>query len=420
MFCKATLFSVALAVLAAATPVEQEAKGIIIPLAKRSSLTRADGTFNHEKAILQTVATKNKHRQNLLNLERNQGLHAFNKGATNKSVAILPETFRRRQSEPLTDENQEDWTGTIGIGTPEQNFLIDFDTGSSDLWVPSSSCSSSVCSSKTQYTSSASSTSAQQSGTFSIQYGDGSTVSGPVYTDTVTVAGVKVTGQTFSAVTTLSDSFSNDPIDGILGLGLSGLSNLNADPFFVSAFKQGAVSQNEFSFKLASSGSSLFLGGADSSAFTGTSEFHALSSNNGFWQIGGASAFVGSTSAVSGFDTIIDSGTTIMYGPPSAVQSLYAKVPGATLFDSSNGFYSFPCSSVPSISFSWGGKNWAISAANFNLGSTQDGSSNCVGALAAQDLGFGDNVWLLGDSFMKNVYSTFSLDKNAVVFAALA
>jgi len=420
MFCKATLFSVALAVLAAATPVEQEAKGIIIPLAKRSSLTRADGTFNHEKAILQTVATKNKHRQNLLNLERNQGLHAFNKGATNKSVAILPETFRRRQSEPLTDENQEDWTGTIGIGTPEQNFLIDFDTGSSDLWVPSSSCSSSVCSSKTQYTSSASSTSAQQSGTFSIQYGDGSTVSGPVYTDTVTVAGVKVTGQTFSAVTTLSDSFSNDPIDGILGLGLSGLSNLNADPFFVSAFKQGAVSQNEFSFKLASSGSSLFLGGADSSAFTGTSEFHALSSNNGFWQIGGASAFVGSTSAVSGFDTIIDSGTTIMYGPPSAVQSLYAKVPGATLFDSSNGFYSFPCSSVPSISFSWGGKNWAISAANFNLGSTQDGSSNCVGALAAQDLGFGDNVWLLGDSFMKNVYSTFSLDKNAVGFAALA
>jgi len=421
MFCKATLFSVALAVLAAATPVEQEARGITIPLAKRSSLTRADGTFNHEKAILQTVATKNKHRQNLLNLERNQGLHGFNKGATIKPVAVVPETVRRRQSEPLTDENQDtEWTGTIGIGTPEQNFLVDFDTGSSDLWVPSSSCSSSVCSSKKKYASSASSTSAKQSGTFTIQYGDGSTVSGPVYTDTVTVAGVKVTGQTFSPVTTLSNSFSSDPIDGILGLGLRALSNLNKDPFFVSASSQGIVSQKEFSFKLASSGSSLFLGGADSSVFTGTSEFHTLSSNSGFWQIGGASAFVGSKSAVSGFDTIIDSGTTIMYGPPSAIQSLYAKVPGATLFDSSNGFYSFPCASVPSISFSWGGKKWAISADNFNLGTTQDGSSDCVGALAAQDLGLGDGVWLLGDSFMKNVYSTFSLDKNAVGFATLA
>ena len=29
-------------------------------------------------------------------------------------------------------------------------------------------------------------------------------------------------------------------------------------------------------------------------------------------------------------------------------------------------------------------------------------------------------MWLLGDSFMKNVYTAFSVDKNAVGFAALA
>ncbi|KAF8509471.1 acid protease [Hysterangium stoloniferum] len=413
MFYKAAPFTVALALLAAAHPAERKVQGVSIPLAKRSSLTREDGTFNHEKAILQTVATKNKYRQNLQNLERNRGLKAFNKGVEIKPLAVVPDSVLRRQSEPLTDENQDqEWAGTIGIGTPKQNFLVDFDTGSSDLWVASSSCTAPVCDTKTKYASSSSSTSAKKSGTFTIQYGDGSEV-------TVTVAGVKATGQTFSPITSLSNSFRDDPIDGILGLAFPVMSNLNADPFFVSAFKQGVVPDNEFSFKLASSDSSLYLGGRDSSLFTGSPEFHTISSAKGFWQIGNAAAFVGSKSVVSNFETIIDSGTTIMVGPPDAVRSFYSAVSGSKLFDSGNGFYSFPCSSVPSVSFSWGGKKWQISAENFNLGTTADGSLDCVGALAGQDLRLGNNVWLLGDSFMKNVYSIFSFGQNAVGFAAL-
>ena len=57
---------------------------------------------------------------------------------------------------------------------------------------------------------------------------------------------------------------------------------------------------------------------------------------------------------------------------------------------------------------------------SFNLGETSSGSGKCVGALAGQDLGLGSNVWLLGDSFMKNVYTAFSFDENAVGFAELS
>ena len=52
-----------------------------------------------------------------------------------------------------------------------------------------------------------------------------------------------------------------------------------------------------------------------------------------------------------------------MYGPPSAVRTFYKSVSGSAVYDSENGYYSFPCNSPPTVSFSWGGKQWEISAA---------------------------------------------------------
>jgi len=259
----------------------------------------------------------------------------------------------------------------------------------------------------------------KKSGTFSIEYGDGSTVSGPIYTDTVTVAGVTATKQYLSGVTTLSSSFSSDPADGILGLAFPAISSLNEDPFFVTANSDGAVDANQFGFLLASSGSELYLGGTDTSKYTGDIEFNSIDSSTGFWQTTGAKVLVGSSSVVTGIDAIIDSGTTLAYGPPADVKKLYAKVAGSKVYDSSQGLYSFPCDSPPEISFSWGGKTWTISSDNINLGTTESGSSDCVSALGGQDLGLGDGVWLLGDTFMKNQYTVFDFDQG-VGFAELS
>ena len=120
-----------------------------------------------------------------------------------------------------------------------------------------------------------------------------------------------------------------------------------------------------FAFKLASSGSTLFLGGTDTSKYTGAIEYHNIDRFTGFWQVPNAKSVVNSKTVNTNFETLIDSGTTIMYGPPSAVKSFYAAIPGSAVFDSANGYYSYPCSSLPTVGFSWGSKTWAVTPAKY-------------------------------------------------------
>ncbi|EKM60383.1 uncharacterized protein PHACADRAFT_132901 [Phanerochaete carnosa HHB-10118-sp] len=421
MFYKAILTYVALALLATASPVAR-APGTRIALGKRSTLSNADGTFNQEKAILHAIKVYNKYQTNLRKLLANTG--SLPQGSEIKEFLAVPAELKKRNtgSVSLTDEEDNtEWAGAITIGTPGQSFLIDFDTGSSDLWVPSSDCTSSDCDGKNKYQVSESSTSSIESGNFSLAYVDGSSVSGPIFTETVTIGGLVAMNQTFSPVTIVSDFFTGDPTDGILGLAFPALSDLDATPVFNTLIEQGQVTSGEFAFKLTEEGSELFLGGVDNTLFTGDIEFHDVNQTSGFWKLPNAQAVVNSNVTNNNFNTIIDSGTTNMFGPPNEVMRFYEAVEGSQPLNESEGYYSFPCDSPPTFGFRWDdGRLWQVDSAHFNLGPTYNGSSQCVGALAGVDVGLGSNTWLIGDAFMRNVYSVFSFDKTAVGFAALA
>ncbi|KAI0701567.1 aspartic protease [Cerioporus squamosus] len=408
------LFALSLLDFASASPLESD-RGVAIPLAKRGSLTKPDGRFDVAKANATRMQLQRKHRQNLISAERHLGL----KGLSTLSPDAFPHD-RKRGGVALTDQEEDLlWSGTITIGTPPQKFSVDFDTGSSDLWVPSSKCS--TCSRRhNAYNAALSSTGKLKNGTFSIHYADNSTSSGPIYTDKVTVGGVTVTGQFLSAVKTESSQLAQEPTDGVLGLAWPSISDLNSDPFFFTAIYQSAVKEGAFAFKLASHGSELCIGGTNSKLYSGPIEYHPIISQD-YWQIDNGSVSLNGTAVSSGFKTIIDSGTTLMGARAPVVEEFYARINGSRQDPELNGYYSFPCDPVPKVSFNWGGRDWEINASDFNLGESGE-PGQCVGALVPLDLGprVGDDVWLLGDTFMKNVYSVFSVEKKSIGFAELA
>ncbi|KAG8719407.1 Type I transmembrane sorting receptor, partial [Ceratobasidium sp. 423] len=325
-----------------------------------------------------------------------RGNHAYKQRTGVDLFANLGGVKSKRQDVQLTDEQEELWAGEITIGTPGQKFLIDFDTGSADLWVPSSSCRSEGCRNKNVYTVSSSSTAKEVATAqeFSISYGDGSTASGPVYTDTVFAGGLSATNQSFSAVTSESSSFSEDPSDGIMGLAFSSISTIGAPTFIENLASQGAVSASVFSMYLASNNSELYLGGTNSTLYTGEITYMDLQSRT-YWLTNGSSS-VGGTEAYSG-SMIIDSGTTLIVGEKRSVEAC----------------------SPPNVTFGFGGASYSVNSDYFNLGSVDMFGEICVGGIVGSS-GVPDNAWIVGDVFMRNVYTVFDEANSRVGFAHLA
>ena len=84
------------------------------------------------------------------------------------------------------DTRKSLWQGTVSAGTPPIHFLVDFDTGSSEMFLPGSNCTEN-CQGHNLYSPESSSTCRPLNEPFALSFGDKSSVSGDVYEDTVTV-----------------------------------------------------------------------------------------------------------------------------------------------------------------------------------------------------------------------------------------
>lgn len=289
-----------------------------------------------------------------------------------------------------------------------QTLNLDFDTGSSDLWCFSSELTAAQRAGHSYYDPSLSPTSKLLPGyTWSISYGDGSTASGDVYTDTVKVGATTATGQAVELAKTISTQFQQDiDNDGLLGLAFDSINTVKPvqqktffstvkasldAPLFTVDLKKGAPGTYDFGY-------------IDATKHTGSVTYVPVKTTNGFWEFTSNGYAVGTGAFTSAsIDAIADTGTTLLYLPTTIVSAYYAKVKGAS-YNTAQGGYTYPCSAtLPSITLGVGSYKAVVPGSYVTYAPVS--GTTCFGGIQ-RNTGIGFSIY--GDIFLKSQFVVFN------------
>ncbi|OAA73433.1 Peptidase A1 [Cordyceps fumosorosea ARSEF 2679] len=346
----------------------------------------------------------------------------------------------------------------VTVGTPGQKFSLQLDTGSSDVWVPSSG--SAACQAKSDkltrpgqsdgcskgsFTSSKSTTfTAFDEGTFQIQYVDKSSAKGSYFLDTFQIGGATVKNLTMGLAEETDIPF------GLVGIGYRGneASIQTVDQTYpnlpIAMQTSGNINTVAYSLWLndldASTGSLLF-GAIDTEKYQGdlarldllsrggqVVEFNvALTSVEGH-SSSGSDSFSSTSFPIT---ALLDSGTTLSYLPTDITQQIWQEVGAA--YVQSLGVAVVPCNIAGTgayFSFGFGGSQGprinvtmdelVLDQAGVSLSNGRHkNTAACVFGIQAQSASTdgSPNTYLLGDSFLRSAYVVYDLVNNQVALA---
>lgn len=208
----------------------------------------------------------------------------------------------------------------IAIGNPPQDFKVVLDTGSSNLWIPSSDCNSIACYLHSKYDHSDSSSYKKNGSDFAIRYGSGA-VEGYISQDTLQIGDLKIKNQLFGEATSEPGlAFAFGRFDGILGLGYDTISVNGIVPPFYEMINQKLIDEPVFAFYLGDTAdkeneSEAIFGGINKDHYKGDLTYLPLR-RKAYWEVDlDAITFDGETAEFEGTGAILDTGTSLITLP---------------------------------------------------------------------------------------------------------
>ncbi|RMZ66056.1 Aspartic-type endopeptidase ctsD [Pyrenophora seminiperda CCB06] len=319
----------------------------------------------------------------------------------------------------------------VSFGDSKEEYHMLLDSAASNTWVMSQDCTTEACKTHTLFGKGDSSSLKTSTEPFNVTYGTGSS-SGTLATDTIHLGPLSPT-LTFGLANNVSPEFSSYPMDGILGLGRgtssSSASTQSSDtPQIMDILTSSSlITSKIYGLHLPRASSSspldgeLNLGSLNTARFSGQINYTpcvvpSSTATTGFWEIPlSAAAVDGSTISLSSTTprtAIIDTGTSFILVPPTDALALHQKIKGY----SQNGESFFvPCDTSAIMQFSFSNTMYNISTADW-VGKKVDKEDNvCVSNIVGRRT-FGEAQWLVGDVFLKNVYSVFDFEGGRVGF----
>lgn len=363
----------------------QEGQVVSVPVRPRSATTFKHPALSMARAVNKYNQTMPAHLDAIVKAYRNQ-----KRAAETGSATTNPEA------------SDEAYITDISIGTPAQTLPMDFDTGSSDLWVFSTETATNEVNGQKTYDPTSSTTAQKLTGaTWSISYGDGSSSSGDVYMDVVTIGNITVSSQAVESATKVSDEFTTDSSSsGLVGLAMSSLNTVSPTAqktFFDNAKASLAAGVFSADLKHATAGTYTF-GAIDSSKFTGTMYYANLynqtASLAGYWTFQSTGYAVG-----NGSTTTTTAATTTGKTGKKSGKNNEENFGGNDDEESGNGFFGLTKRST---------RQHAPIGASSNARSVEKRAVTLTSTTITGIADTGTTLLMLDDSIVKDYYSQVS------------